>query len=152
MQNFNDECGVRRLIRISSMTVEEADNYVFSQFYREPKEKQSKMARTLKKRIKGLAQQKEEVYEWILAIHTKEGKLIGKMEVYSADAITASIKIEVPDKIKSLNYGVEAIKQFRKICEENHYFKRIELESNDITERYKEAYELDSNFIEINAA
>lgn len=151
MQKFNDSFGARRLINLTSMTVEEAKDYVFTQFYGEPKEKKTQMARTLKKRIKGLAMQKDEVYEWILAIHTKEGKLIGKMEVYSADNITASIRIEVPNKMK-VQYGVEAIKQFRKICEEQKLFKRIELESNEITERFKTDYGIASNFVEVNVA
>ena len=150
MQKFNNGYGVRRLIIISSMTVEEAEDYVFTQFYREEKEKQFQMARTLQERIKILEQQKE-VYEWILAIHTKEGKLIGKIEVYSTDDVTADIKVEVPNKVKKIMYGVEALKQFRKICEEQKLFKRIRLEPDEISERFKKDYGITSNFIEVNA-
>jgi len=150
MQVFNDEKGKRRQIIISNMQVSEVDEYYYSQFHREPKEIQAEYAKRLRKRIEDLSQ-KDDVSEWILGIHGIDGKLIGRMEIQSADSETASMKIEIPSRTKRYNYGVESIKQFCKICKENHYFKKIEMESNEITESYKTAYGIDNNIIEIIA-
>lgn len=148
MREFNDELGIRRRLIISNMTVQDAEDYYSSQFYSEPKEKTSQKTRALKKRIKGLAQEKP-VYEWILAVKTLDGKWIGKLEIYSADSETASLRVEIPCERKIYEYGVDTIKQFRKICQENSWFKRIELEENEITQRYKKAYALEGKFIEL---
>ena len=146
MQHFENAVGDRRLITIRNMKLEDVEEYYKTQFHKENKVTQEQNIRKLKKRLKGLMQQKE-VYEWILAICTKDGKIIGKMEIYSADAEVASLKIEIPNEIWSFKYGVEAIKQFVKICTENHYFKKIEMEDNVITERYRRDYGLQTRFI-----
>ena len=150
MQHFQDNLGNRRLVTIRNMKLEDVEEYYKLQFHKDEKVTQAQNIRALKKRLKGLAQQKEE-YEWILAICTKSGKVIGKMEIYSADSEIASLKIEIPNEIKSFQYGVEAIKQFIKICTENQYFKKIEVESNSITERYRKEYGIETKYINIVA-
>lgn len=141
MRNFSDKAGKRRTIVISNMKLEEAEDYSFL-FCRQTKAEREKRKIDLEKRIKN---SKED--EWILAIHTIEGKLIGKMEISSSDSVTAKLEIEMPNEVMAYHYGVESIKQFRKICKECNYFSSIELEVNKITERYKKYYGLESNVI-----
>ena len=130
------------------MKLEDVEEYYKIQFHKEKKVTQAQNSRKLRKRLKGLLQQKE-VHEWILAICTKDDKLIGKMEIYSADSEVASLKIEIPNEVRSFQYGVEAIKQFIKICTENQYFKKIEMEQNVITERYRKDYGIETRFITV---
>lgn len=148
MQHFEDAVGNRRLVTIRNMKLEDVEEYYKIQFHKEKKVTQAQNSRKLRKRLKGLLQQKE-VYEWILAICTKDDKLIGKMEIYSADSEVASLKIEIPNEVRSFQYGVEAIKQFIKICTENQYFKKIEMEQNAITERYRKDYGIETRFITV---
>lgn len=148
MQHFEDAVGNRRLVTIRNMKLEDVEEYYKIQFHKEKKVTQAQNSRKLRKRLKGLLQQKE-VHEWILAICTKDDKLIGKMEIYSADSEVASLKIEIPNEVRSFQYGVEAIKQFIKICTENQYFKKIEMEQNVITERYRKDYGIETRFITV---
>lgn len=148
MQHFEDAVGNRRLVTIRNMKLEDVEEYYKIQFHKEKKVTQAQNSRKLRKQLKGLLQQKE-VYEWILAICTKDDKLIGKMEIYSADSEVASLKIEIPNEVRSFQYGVEAIKQFIKICTENQYFKKIEMEQNVITERYRKDYGIETRFITV---
>lgn len=148
MQHFEDAVGNRRLVTIRNMKLEDVEEYYKIQFHKEKKVTQAQNSRKLRKRLKGLLQQKE-VHEWILAICAKNDKLIGKMEIYSADSEVASLKIEIPNEVRSFQYGVEAIKQFIKICTENQYFKKIEMEQNVITERYRKDYGIETRFITV---
>ena len=148
MQHFEYAVGNRRLVTIRNMKLEDVEEYYKIQFHKEKKVTQAQNSRKLRKRLKGLLQQKE-VHEWILAICTKDDKLIGKMEIYSADSEVASLKIEIPNEVRSFQYEVEAIKQFIKICTENQYFKKIEMEQNVITERYRKDYGIETRIITV---
>lgn len=148
MQHFDDLKGKRRRVTISEMTVKEVEEYyIQDSTLKKEKEKQSQYVRTLKKRIKGLNQQKD-VDTWILSIHDRDGKLIGKMEINSKEEGRAALKIDIPNETWNYKYGVEAIDQFCKICRENRYFNVIELESdNPITQRYMTYYEVKEEII-----
>ena len=138
MQKFDDEKGKRRLINLSNMKEEDAEKY-FVQCLGLSKELQKQCTEELQRQIKKIDE--GYVLGWILAINSKSGKLIGKMEITSIDGIEASLRIQIPNENWILKYGVEAIDQFLKICSENHYFKKIELVSCSITERYRKCHQ-----------
>lgn len=152
MQQFDDLKGVRRLIIISNMKPEEVDELYF-QVSNIKEITRTQLIRTLKKRIKGLQQEKEPK-EWILAIkEVGSNKVIGKLEVISLSGNKAFLKIAIPNECYSYKYGVRAIKQFIKICSENNYFESISLNSGDvISERYRNSYDIDKLPVKVSFA
>lgn len=138
MQQFNNETGIRRLLNIENMEVNEVKDYYLQFLDLEPEEKEDRESK-LKQQI--IQSKKDNFYEWILAIKTKDGKIIGKIEVLEMGANKAFFTINLPNKSWKMKYGVEAVKQFIKICSENKYFSELELDNrNSIIQRYVEAY------------
>jgi len=132
MHNFNDQKGVRRLLDITNMTRSDVKDYYLQFFSMKPEEKEAKMEKL-----------KEEVinrkdYKWILVIKSKNGKVVGKIEVFElVKNETAYVTIEIPNQNWIHKYGTEAIHEFLKICKENNYFSAVEMEArNEIVERY----------------
>ena len=102
--------------------------------------------RELRRRIR-IPKEDVEVSEWVLAIENKDGKIIGKMEVFDIGSKSAFLSIDIPYENWIGTYGVEAIDQFVKICTEQKCFRTIELEAkNSIVENYKKQHNL-SNYI-----
>lgn len=135
MHNFDNQKGVRRLLDISTMKRDEVKDYYLQFFSMEPAKKEAQIQQ-LKEEIS-----KQEDYKWILAIKSKTGKVVGKIEVFElVKNETAYVTIEIPNKNWVNRYGKEAIHEFLKICRENHYFSSIELEArNKIVEQYMES-------------
>ncbi|NLC87515.1 MAG: hypothetical protein GX682_01860 [Clostridiaceae bacterium] len=148
MEHFDDSVGKRRIIIINNMSLDEAEKYYFKMHGLKNVTK-SQSTRTLKKKIKGIAQSRD-VSQWILAIRDRSKRLIGKMEILLTGENVALLKIEIPDETWNYKYGVEAIEQFKDICKEKQYFEKIELEKDNlISKRYKDYYKLNSYTIEI---
>lgn len=135
MHNFDNQKGVRRLLDISTMKRDEVKDYYLQFFSMEPARKEKQIER-LKKEVS-----KQEDYKWILAIKSKTGKVVGKIEVFELKkGEMAYITIEIPNENWVNRYGKEAIHEFLKICKENHYFSLVELEArNKIVEQYIES-------------
>lgn len=152
MQQFDDLKGIRRLIIISNMKPEEVDELYF-QVSNIKDITRTQLIRALKKRIKGLQQQKESK-EWILVIkEVGSNKVIGKIEVMCLGENKAFLKINMPNEVYSYKYGVRAIKQFIKICSENNYFESILLNSGDIiSERYRNSYDIEKLPVKVSFA
>ena len=147
MQQFNDKQGKGRLLNISNMKEEEAEE-LFEQ-NNIPEELKVQCAKELKKQIHRLTKEGDYL-EWILAIRSKEGKLIGRMEVTSFDEKVASLKIQIPNANYISKYGIEALEQFIEICKNNHYFVKIELDSNNyIAKSYIRRKSLKSTEIDV---
>lgn len=148
MEHFDDSVGKRRIIIINNMSLDEAEKYYFKMHGLKNVTK-SQSTRTLKKKIKGIAQSRD-VSQWILAIRDRSKRLIGKMEILLTGENVALLKIEIPDETWNYKYGVEAIEQFKDICKEKQYFEKIELEKDNlISKRYKDYYKINSYTIEI---
>ena len=148
MQQFDDKQGERRTLNIKTMTPKEAEDY-YLQFLEMEVSKKDKEVDELKKRIKE-NKKKKEPYEWILAIMSKDRKVIGQIEVLDMGSSKAFFTINIPNENWILKYGTEAIKQFCKICREKQYFSTIELEKgNDIVEQYIKLYNKESYIEEI---
>lgn len=132
MHKFDNQRGVRRLLDISNMKVIEVGDY-YLQFFSMDSAKKEMQIQELKERIKNL-----EEYQWILTIKSKDGKIVGKMEVFElSENQTAYVTIEIPNKNWVCKYGPEAIHEFLKICRENQYFTEVELEArNKIVDVY----------------
>lgn len=138
MQRFDNSKGKRRELNIENMKIKEVKEYYLQNLELSTEEKKNRESQ-LKERIK--RSKEEGFYEWILVIKLKDGKVIGKIEVLQMGPDRAFLTINLPNKNWKLKYGVEAIKQFVKICKENNYFSIIELEKNNsIVQRYIEAY------------
>lgn len=134
MQKFNDKQGEGRLLNISNMKEEEAEE-LFKQ-NNMPLDLKEQCALELKERIRKLAKEGDYL-EWILAIRSKEGKLIGRMEITSFDEKVASLKIQIPNASNISKYGIKALEEFIEICKNNQYFVKIELDKNNyITKSY----------------
>jgi len=147
MQQYDDSRGERRLLDIKLMNVEDAKDY-YLQFHNDDKKREQK-TKELEERIERNAVISE-VFEWVLSIKLKTGKLIGKIEVLSVGNSTGFITIKIPNESSSLKYGVKVIDQFIEICRENNYFSKIQLEpNNEIVERYKKAYNKEENVIQV---
>ena len=148
MQQFDDKQGERRILDIKTMTPKDAEEY-YMHLLEKP---QNETLEELKQKIKeNKKKKKDEIYEWILAIKSKKGKLIGIINVWEIGANKAYFTIDVLKDDANLDYGMKAIKQFCKICEEKQYFSTIELEKgNEVVEQYKEYYNKDS-YIEVIA-
>lgn len=132
MQQFKDE--VRRTLNIRNMQVKDVENY-YLQFTKMKKSEKIQAICELEERIN-----QAKSYEWILAVTSRDGKIVGKIEVLELSSTTAFFTIELPSNRK-LKYGIEAIDQFLKICKENGYFSEIELQAkNEIVEKYKEVH------------
>lgn len=141
MQQFKDE--ERRMLNIRNMQVSDAEDY-YLQFSKMKKSEKVQKICELEERIK-----KNISYEWILAITSRNGKIVGKIEVLEMSPSVAFFTIELPDN-KKIKYGIEAIDQFLKICKENEYFSELELEArNEIVEKYKETYSKKSYVIKV---
>ena len=131
MQRFDDEKGKRRLLDIENMKVRDVKDY-YSQFLNMEKEERIEKMKKLKDKIKSKIP-----YEWHLAIKSKEGKMIGKIEVLFMEPEIAFVTITIPDERKNRKYGEEAIDQFIKICREKKYSSTVQLDKdNPIIERY----------------
>ena len=146
MQKFDNKKGKRRRLDLANMKEEDAEKF-YAQCLGLSKELQKQCEKELKQQIQ--KKEDDDILQWILAIYSKSGKLIGKMEISSMDGKEASLRIQIPNENWILKYGVEALDQFLKICSENHYFTRIELVSSAITERYRKMHNLSSRIIEI---
>lgn len=135
MHNFDNQKGIRRLLDISNMKTEEVKDYYLQFFSMEPDKKETQI-KQLKEEIRKLG--KPENYKWILAIKSKKGKIVGKIEVFElAKEERAYVTIEIPNENWVNRYGKEAIHEFLRICKENHYFSSVELEArNKIVEQY----------------
>ena len=148
MEHFDDSVGKRRIIIINNMSLDEAEKYYFKMHGLKNVTK-SQSTRTLKKKIKGIAQSRD-VSQWILAIRDRSKRLIGKMEILLTGENVALLKIEIPDETWNYKYGVEAIEQFKDICKEKQYFEKIELEKDNlISKRYKDYNKNNSYTLEI---
>ena len=134
MQQFDASKGARRLLDIKNMEVKEVKEYYLQHLKLSDVERNNRILQ-LKKRI--IRAKKPGFYEWILAIISKDGKIIGKLEVMDMGNQTAFVTINLPNKSWKTKYGEEALDQFLKICKENHYFSKLELEKgNSTVEKY----------------
>ena len=141
MQHFDNEVGVRRILDIKKMASKEAIDYCYQFSGLDAKEIDTK-ASELKKEI---ADNNKEAssYKWILSIKTKEGKVVGKMDVFDMEKGQAYVMLDIPNKGYEHKYGTEAIDQFIKICAEKKYFSKIYLEKNNsCVQKYKELHEI----------
>lgn len=142
MQQFDNTKGKRRLLSISNMTEKEAEVF-YNQFPRVPQEVKEQCTEELQKQIRR-TQENDFPLEWILAVYSRDGKLVGKIEVSSIQGQEASLVIEVPNQDWVLKYGIEAVDQFLKISRENDYFKQIELVPSIVTEQYRKVHSMES--------
>ena len=142
MQQFDDTKGKRRLLTISNMKEAEAEMF-YDQFPKVPQEVKEECTAELKKQIRR-TQENHFPLEWILAVYSREGKLVGKLEVSSIQDQKASLIIEVPNQDWVVKYGIEAIDQFLKISRENDYFKQIELVPSIVTEQYRKVHSMEN--------
>lgn len=127
--HFDNRIGKRRLLDLKNMDVNDAENY-----YLQVSDTKEIDISEFKERIKKAKNPKSCIS--ILAIKTKEGKVVGKMEIFDMKS-TAYLTINIPNESWSFKYGEEAIDQFVKICKKRQYFKIIEIEKNNpIIERY----------------
>lgn len=140
MQQFDDNKGERRILDIKKMKRADVGEYYLQHLKLSQEEKHSR-EEEIRDKIK---QSKDpNFYEWILAIKLKDGKVIGKIEVLDIGSDTAFVTINLPNKDFKMKYGQEALDQFIKICRENKYFRKIELEKNNsIVEKYILKHEL----------
>lgn len=146
MQQFDNEKGKGRNLTILNMTAEEADVF-YAQFPGLPEELQRQCAEELKRQI---SKSDEGFLEWILAIHSKENELVGRIEVTSFDGRTAAVRIQIPNRDLALKEGIEVVEQFLEICRNNHYFDTIELVVGSfITKMYSSARNLGSKIINV---
>ena len=110
MQQFDDNKGERRLINIANMKEEEVKDF-YNQYYQYTKEQKKDYEQKLAKQIRKLQTKKPS--KWILAVHSKEGKLVGKIEVKPLEETQiASFQIQIPNENWVRKYGLEAIDQF----------------------------------------
>ncbi len=141
MQQFDDQKGERRLLDIKNMKVREVADY-YLQYLELEQDEKNKRKSQLKERIK--QNKKVKPCEWILAIKSKDGKIIGKIEAMDMGNRIVFVTINLPNKSWKIKYGVEALDQFIKICKENKYFSKIQLEKyNSIVEKYVETHKKD---------
>lgn len=133
---FEDQDGKRRLLDLANMKVSDAE-----EFYLQVEGKTKKDVTKLKQRIKD-SQHKDSTIS-LLAIKTKEGKIIGMLEIFDMQ-YSAYVTISIPNERMSYKYGEEAIDQFLKICKKKHFFESVEIEKdNAIVERYVKNHALD---------
>lgn len=136
---FNDNDGKRRLLDLANMKVSDAEEFYLQ--VEGKNQKNQKDVTKLKQRIKD-SQHKDSTIS-LLAIKTKEGKVIGFLEVFDMQH-SAYVTISIPNERMSYRYGEEAIDQFLKICKKRHFFESVEIEKdNAIVERYVKNHALD---------
>lgn len=134
---FEDQDGKRRLLDLANMKVSDAEEFGKSQ----------KDVTKLKQRIKD-SQHKDSTIS-LLTIKTKEGKVIGMLEIFDMQ-YSAYLTISIPNERMSYKYGEEAIDQFLKICKEKQLFKCIEIEKdNEIAQRYVRSHSLENFLVAI---
>ncbi len=147
MQQFDDNKGERRLINIANMKEEEVKDF-YNQYYQYTKEQKKDYEQKLAKQIRKLQTKKPS--KWILAVHSKEGKLVGKIEVKPLEETQiASFQIQIPNENWVRKYGLEAIDQFLKICKENKYFQEIRIMPEPITEQYKNMHNMKNYIVQV---
>lgn len=147
MQQFNDSKGKRRLVNITNMKKEEAKEFYY-QFPQIPEEERKKFIVKLKNQIK--RNHTQNPYKWILSIHSKWGKLVGKIEVNPlAEEQKVCVHIQICNDSWVMKYGMEAIDQFIKICRENKYFKEIQLAPDPVTEQYKNMHAMKNYIVKV---
>jgi|GEM_PF-5004689 hypothetical protein len=139
---FEDQDGKRRLLDLANMKVSDA-----KEFYLQVEGKSQKDVTKLKQRIKD-SQHKDSTIS-LLTIKTKEGKVIGMLEIFDMQ-YSAYLTISIPNERMSYKYGEEAIDQFLKICKEKQLFKCIEIEKdNEIAQRYVRSHSLENFLVAI---
>lgn len=135
MQKFDDLCGRRRILDISNLKVEEVEDYYLQETNVSEESKKQKIE-WLQAEIKSAENQKI-TDKWILAIKSKNKKIIGMIKVWEVEPEQAFVKVSIPNKNWVSKYGKEALDQFIKICREKKYFSVIEFESdNSIVDQY----------------
>lgn len=140
MQQFDDTKGERRILDIKKMKRGDVSEYYLQHLELSQGEKHRR-EEEIRNKIK--QSKNSDFYEWILAIKLKDGKVIGKIEVLDMGNNSAFVTINIPNKTFKIKYGQEALDQFIKICRENKYFTKIELEKNNsIVEKYILKHEL----------
>ena len=151
MQQFCNKWGKRRMLNICQMTVKDVVPY-YEQFLDLTDLEKLKKGSDLKNRIDVWKGRKEHFY-WVLAIKSKDNKLVGKLDVFEMSNDRVSVSIEIPNENWVYKYGTEAIDQFIKICKENHLFKEIEfIARNEIIEIYRKQHEMKEKEYIINIA
>jgi len=139
MQQFNNQNEERRTLTIVNMTLMDAGNY-YKQIRELEKDVRVQKIRVLKERIKQ-NKKNPNFYEWILAVKSSEGNVVGKIEVLSMGNNVAFVTISVPNNTCIQKYGIEAIEQFVEVCRKNKYFSEIELDiNNKIIEEYRNVH------------
>lgn len=113
---FEDQDGKRRLLDLANMKVSDAE-----EFYLQVEGKNQKDVTKLKQRIKD-SQHKDSTIS-LLAIKTKEGKIIGMLEIFDMQ-YSAYVTISIPNERMSYKYGEEAIDQFLKICKKKALLRK----------------------------
>lgn len=136
MQKFDDLCGKRRMLDISNLKVEEVEDYYLQEINVSEESKKQK-TEWLQAEIKSAENQKI-TDKWILAIKSKDEKMIGMIRVWEVEPEQAFVKINIPNGNWISKYGKEALDQFVKICKEKKYFSIIEFErENSIVDQYR---------------
>lgn len=148
MQRFDNEKGKGRNVDILNMREEEADIF-YSQFEGLPAELQRSCADELKDQIR---KSNQNTSDWILVVHSKEGGVIGRIEVTSFDDKEAAVRIHVPKKDIALKYGMEVVEYFLQICKDNHYFETIELETTPVAAMYRRSRMNNARRVKLNVA
>lgn len=147
MQQYEDSKGKRRFLDIEKMKENEVSDY-YLQNLELSRGERIKREIQLKTKIR-----QNNSYEWILVIKLKDGRVIGKIEVMEMSNNAAFVTINLPNKNWKMKYGIEALDQFIKICKENAYFSKIELEKNNsIVKRYIKAHDEVSYEIKLDVA
>ncbi len=143
MQHF--DIAVRRSIILRPLKLSEVGDYCFYKCHRLNSEKIVEKIEYLRKKI-------ADKNCWTLALQDTD--VFGILEVEEVSKGKAKISIEIPNEMKVYKYGFESVDQFIKLCEERHYFKEIELETqseNRIMKNYIKTRRLDSNLVTIVA-
>lgn len=148
MQRFDNEKGKGRNVDILNMREEEADIF-YSQFEGLPAELQQSCADELKGQIR---KSNQNTSDWILVVHSKEGKVIGRIEVTSFDDKEAAVRIHIPKKDIALKYGMEVVEYFLQICKDNRYFEAVELETTPVAVMYCRSRMNNARRVKLNVA
>lgn len=139
MQKFNNQNEEKRTITIVNMTLQDAQDY-YKQIEKLETNVRIQKIKKLKERIKQ-NKKNPNFYEWILALKSSEGKVIGKLETLSMGNNVAFITINLINGNCAKMYGVEAVEQFVEVCRKNRYFSEIELDTNNtVIEEYRKVH------------
>lgn len=148
MQRFDNEKGKGRSVDILNMREDEADIF-YSQFEGFGAELQQSCAEELKSLIREGNQNDS---QWILVVHSKEGEVIGRIEVTSFDNKEAAVRIQIPKKDIAVKYGIEVVEHFLQICKDNHYFEAVELETTPVAAIYRRSRMDNARRVKLNVA